>query len=87
MSNLPKAFAKFIHAVSSSQPGMPLPESSVRDTLDALDCLNSNGSTQAALISAIDDAERAGQLHVDGVPIAILRCLIAAAVTTEVRNG
>lgn len=87
MSNLPKALAKFISAVSDSKPGLPLPESSLRDTLNALDSLNSSGSTQAALIAAIYDAERAGQLHVDGVPIAVLRSLLAAAVTTGVRNG
>ncbi|TFB41441.1 hypothetical protein [Pseudomonas sp. F01002] len=87
MSNLPRALANFIHAVSNSQPGVPLPESSLRDTLNALDSLNSSGSTQAALNLAIKDAERAGDLHIDGVPIAILRCLLAAAVTVEVCNG
>ncbi|PMU11724.1 MULTISPECIES: hypothetical protein [unclassified Pseudomonas] len=87
MSNLPSALAKFIHAVSNHQAGAPLPEDSIRDTLNALDSLNNCESAQAALTSAINNAERAGDLHVDGVPIAVLRCLIAAAATTEVRNG
>lgn len=87
MANLPTALAKFIGAVSKSEPDVPMPESSVEAVLQALDSLNSSSSAQTDLIMAINDAERVGDLHVEGVPVSILRGLLANAVSVEVCNG
>lgn len=87
MDNLPTVLAKFICAVSKSELGVPMPESSLRAALHALDSLNSSSSSQNDLIMAINDAERVGDLHIEGVPISILRGILATAVSVEVCNG
>jgi len=87
MANLPRALAEFICAVSKSEPGVPMPESSLKAALHSLDCLNSSRSAQTDLLMAINGAERVGDLHIEGVPISILRGLLANAVSVEVRNG
>jgi hypothetical protein len=87
MANLPTALAKIICALSKSEAGVPMPESSLRAALHALDSLNSSSSAQTDLLMAINDAERVGDLHIEGVPITILRGILATAVSVEACNG
>ncbi|AYF87363.1 hypothetical protein D6Z43_09415 [Pseudomonas sp. DY-1] len=76
MSDVIPALAHLIAAFQNWAPGEGAPRPALERVRDAIEILNDNPEAKAELRAAVAEAHQRGALHVDGVPLIVLRCLL-----------
>ncbi|BAU75169.1 hypothetical protein [Metapseudomonas furukawaii] len=76
MSDFIPALAQLIEALRACAPAEGPPHVALERVMDALEILNDNPKAKAELRAAVAEAAQQGALHIDGVPLFFLRCLL-----------